>query len=60
MSEYTVEGTLTLRGVKFTVDANSMSKARAKAKAGEWTDYDTAGAEALDWRLNPNTAESNE
>lgn len=54
---FLVRGTLELAGVTFTVSATSADAARAKASSGEWEDWDTSGAESVNWKLDPDSVE---
>jgi hypothetical protein len=58
--EYLFSGTVTLRGVWFTVVAKSEAEAREKARNGEYEDYDSSVAEASDWEMNVRSMKVNE
>ncbi len=60
LREFIFEGTVELRGVQFFVVAEDEMDARAKASAGEWTDYDTLGAETVNWELDLKTIQAND
>ena len=56
--QFIVRGRLTLDGVDFVVQAKDSQEAIEKAKAGEWLEWVTDGAEAVDWKIR-NEAEEN-
>lgn len=58
--EFTFQGSLELRGVVFFVTATDEAHAREKARAGEWEEWDVAGAEGVNWTLDPSTCEAND
>jgi hypothetical protein len=58
--EFMFTGTVELRGVTFFVTAEDEDAAREKAKAGEYDDYDSGGAETVNWEMNPDSLEVNE
>lgn len=59
MGEYIFRGTVELSGVDFYVTADTAEEAIQKAKRGEYDDYKTAGAETINWKIDPNTCEDN-
>jgi len=60
MREFVCTGTMELRGVTFFIEAATEEEAIEKAKAGEWSDYDTNGAESVNWDMRESTLEANE
>ena len=60
MPEYLFRGRLELNGVIFTVNAENEEEARAKAKTGDYSEWDISGAEGVNWTLDPATCEANE
>ena len=60
MPEYLFTGTVELSGVLFTVTADNETEAKAKAKLGEWDDYDISGAETRNAELTVSSCELNE
>lgn len=58
--EFICQGTLTLDGVTFFVQATSEDEAREKAAAGAWTNWEVSGASSQDWKLLPYTIEAND
>jgi hypothetical protein len=60
MAQFTFYGTLELNCVCFFVEAADEAEAKAKAAAGQYTQYETLGAEPVNWTLNPKTMELNE
>lgn len=59
MKEYTFTGDVKLRGVVFTVHAETEDEAIEKAKSGDYEDWDGSGAEVTDCHLNPKSCEEN-
>lgn len=60
MPQYTAEGKVELNGATFFITADSLEEAKRKAKAGEWDDYNSAGAETINWEIRPATVKLNE
>lgn len=59
MRQFIFRGTATLSGVTFYISARSEKDAVARAKRGDWDDYDTSGADTTDWQIKPDTCEEN-
>lgn len=57
---FIARGSLTLNGVVFIIEADTINDAKQKAAAGLWTDYETFGAESVDWDIRPKTVEADE
>lgn len=53
--EYTFSGSVELRGVT----ATSPEEAKRKAAEGDYDEYDTSGAETVNWEINTKTCEEN-
>ena len=60
LREFIFTGTVELRGVHFFVVARDEADARAKAASGDWVDYETTGADTVNWELDPKTIQANE
>jgi hypothetical protein len=60
MPEYLFRGRLELSGVIFTVVAENEADAKDKAKAGRYEEWDIAGAEGVNWKLDLSSIELNE
>lgn len=60
MPEYIFTGTVKLDGVTFFIEAENWTEARAKARRGEYDDYEAGGAaETVDTSIDPETCEEN-
>lgn len=59
MPTYLVEGSVKLRGVLFTIEADTKEEAEAKVEAGEYVEYDVSGAETADWDMKLRTLREN-
>lgn len=60
MPKFICTGKVTLNGVIFYIEAKDETEATKKAAAGDWVDYETSGAETVDWECNPSTVEATE
>ena len=60
MAEWIFRGSMRLEGVEFRITADSEAEAIAKAKTGDYDDYDDRGAVTVDWDIDPATGELNE
>lgn len=58
--EYIFRGKLSLSGVEFYITANSEEEAIAKARDGDWHDYDTLGASSEDCNIDLGSCELNQ
>jgi hypothetical protein len=53
-------GSVELSGVTFFINDCTEDEARDRAQAGKYDDYDTSGAETVDWNIKAKTIEANE
>lgn len=60
MAEWIFKGSIRLDGVEFRITADTETEAIAKAKAGDYDDYDEMGAATADWEIDPGSCELNE
>lgn len=60
MPEYVFQGTVTLEGVDFYINADSEKEAKAKARVGDHDNRDMAGAGGMGWDIDPRTCVLNE
>lgn len=57
--EFMFEGTLTLDGVIFFIEAGSLEEAKELARLGKYDDCDMDGASAVDCSISPSSGEEN-
>lgn len=60
MPQFAFRGNVKLNGATFYIEAPNEEEAIEKARLHQWDDYQTTGAEAIDWEINPNTCEAND
>ena len=60
LREFIFTGTIELHGVQFFILAEDEDEARAQARGGDYIEYETGGAETVNWTIDPNSLESNE
>jgi hypothetical protein len=60
MTQWLFKGSLRLDGVDFIITADTKDEAIAKAKSGDYDEYDEMGATAADWEIDPASGELNE
>jgi hypothetical protein len=60
MPQFICTGTVELRGVDFYIEADNLEEAKAKAKSGDYIEYDTDGAETYNCTLDAKSVEPNE
>jgi hypothetical protein len=58
--QYIFNGRVELSGVQFIVEAENEDDAKAKAKRGEWEDYDLSGAETVNTDIYVSTCQLDE
>jgi len=58
MAKWTAMGSVRLDGVVFTITADTVEEARAKARAGDYDEHDEMPAETADWTILPSTVEA--
>lgn len=59
MKEYVAKGSLTRSGVIFYITADTLEEAKVKAASGEYLEYDTDGADTVNWDIEVDTVEEN-
>lgn len=52
---YSFVGRVTLDGVVFFIDAPSKTAALEAVRSGKFDEYEVAGAETVDWTIQPHT-----
>ena len=58
--QWIFKGSLRLDGVSFFITADNEAEAIAKAKMGDYDEYDEMGATAADWEIDPKTGDPND
>lgn len=59
MTEYWARGDVTLRGVEFIIEADSLEEEKEKARKGQHAGFYTVGAETSDWTISEHTVRIN-
>lgn len=60
MAQWVFTGSIRLDGVSFYITAETEAEAIAKAKIGDYDEYDEQGATTADWEIQPSTVTLND